>query len=259
MDCDESTLSAGCLKTMTQHQAVERVMQENGGYATLGYLYQAALKVPGCNWGTKTPFASIRKIVQINPKFFKIKLGLWGLSEARESILKQFSIDKNASPKEKEEFGHSYYQGLVVEIGNLKNYETFVPSQDRNRPFLSKKLSDIATLKQFYDFTYDNLVNRAKTIDVTWFNERHLPCAFFEIEHSTDIQNSLLKFIDLQDFQAKFRIVADASRRREFERKILYVAFRPISSVVQFMDYESLSEFHSKISESVALERRLML
>ena len=32
---------------MKQHEAVERVMQENGGYATLGYLYQAALKVLG--------------------------------------------------------------------------------------------------------------------------------------------------------------------------------------------------------------------
>ena len=242
---------------MKQYEAVESVMRENGGYATLGHLYRAALKVPDCTWGTKTPFASIRKIVQINPKFFKIKPGLWGLSEARESILKQFSIDKDASPKEREEFGHSYYQGLVVEIGNLKNYETFVPSQDRNKPFLSKKLADIATLKQFYDFTYGNLVNRAKTIDVTWFNERHLPFAFFEIEHSTDIQNSLLKFIDLQDFRAKFRIVADASRRREFDRKISFDAFRPIKSDVEFMDYESLSDYHSKISASVALERKL--
>ena len=151
---------------MKQHEAVEHVLRENGGYATLGHLYQAALKVSDCNWGTKTPFASIRKIVQINPKFFKIKPGLWGLSEARGSILKQLSIDKEASPKEREEFGHSYYQGLVVEIGNLKNYETFVPSQDRNRPFLSSKLSDIATLNHFYNFTYENLVHRARTIDI---------------------------------------------------------------------------------------------
>ncbi len=86
---------------MKQHEAVEHVMRENGGYATLGHLYQAALKVPDCTWGTRTPFASIRKLLQIKRKFFKIRPGLWGLSEARESILKQFSIDKNASPKEK--------------------------------------------------------------------------------------------------------------------------------------------------------------
>jgi len=44
---------------MRQYEAVIRVMEEKGGYATLGYLYQNALKVRGCEWSTKTPFASI--------------------------------------------------------------------------------------------------------------------------------------------------------------------------------------------------------
>jgi len=242
---------------MKQPEAVAQAMKENGGYATLGHLYQTVTKIPGCEWGTKTPFASIRRIVQQNPAFFKIKPGLWALTAEREAVLRKFALAEDASPKKIEDFGHSYYQGLVVELGNLKNYETFVPSQDKNKPFLSHKLSDISTLQQFHSFTYDHLLRRARTIDVTWFNERKLPNAFFEIEHSTDIQNSLLKFLELQDFRVKFHIVADAGRRKEFQSKLSYNAFRPISSSVAFIDYETLSNYHSKVSESVALEKAL--
>ncbi len=244
---------------MKQHEAVERAMREHGGYATLGYLYRSVLKIPDCEWETKTPFASIRRIVQENSKFFKIKPGLWALTAERESVLKKFSLTENASPKKIEEFGHSYYQGLIVEIGNLKSYETFVPNQDKNKPFLAGKLSEISTLQQFHEFTYEHLLKRARAIDVTWFNERRLPNAFFEIEHSTDIQNSLLKFLELQDFRVKFHIVADVSRRKEFNAKVSYAAFRPISSSVAFIDYESLSNYHSKVSESAAMEKVLNL
>ena len=49
---------------MKQHEAVIKVMEGRGGYATLGLLYQEALNVPGIIWKTNTPFASIRRIVQ---------------------------------------------------------------------------------------------------------------------------------------------------------------------------------------------------
>lgn len=49
---------------MKQREAVIKVVEENGGLATLGHLNQNVLKVPNCEWKTKTPFASIRRIVQ---------------------------------------------------------------------------------------------------------------------------------------------------------------------------------------------------
>ena len=52
-----------------------------------------------------------------------------------------------------------------------------------------------------------------------------MPHSFFEIEHSTDIQNSLLKFNDLQDFYARMAIVADIKRKPEFETKKRFHAF----------------------------------
>ncbi len=244
---------------MRQYEAVIQAMKENGGYATLGHLYQAALKIPDVRWGTKTPFASIRRIVQQHPEFFRIRPGLWALTSERERILEKFKVRDDAPRKEVEEFNHSYYQGLIVEIGNFKRYDTYVPNQDKNKQFLSQRLADISSLKQFPPFTYEHLLKRARTVDVTWFNARGFPDAFFEIEHSTDIHNSLLKFVEFQDFRIQFYIVADAVREREFEQKKGYSAFNPIRADLKFLDYESLSTWHSKLSESIAIEKAMGL
>ena len=123
---------------MKQHEAVIQVMKENGGYATLGQLYQSVPKIPDCKWKTKTPFASIRRIVQTHDDFFKVRPGLWALTSERAKILQLFS-DDISSPK-KREYTHYFFQGLVVEIGNLKGYQTFVPFQDKNKPFAHRRL-----------------------------------------------------------------------------------------------------------------------
>ncbi len=68
---------------MKQHDAVIAVMEQNGGYATLGHLYQRVPQIPDCIWSTNTPFASIRRIVQDERFFFKIRPGLWDSEELR--------------------------------------------------------------------------------------------------------------------------------------------------------------------------------
>ncbi|MBT3712632.1 MAG: hypothetical protein HOG15_04700 [Anaerolineae bacterium] len=237
---------------MKQYEAVIEALKQNGGYATLGQLYQDALKVPNCDWKTKTPFASIRRIVQVRDEIFKIRPGLWALESEREKVMEIFSEDKS-KPKARE-YTHSFYQGLVTEIGNLKGFQTFVPAQDKNRPYAQKKLKDIATLSEFYPFTYPEVLRQAVTIDVTWFNERRFAASFFEIEHSTDIHRSLLKFVELQDFRAEFYIVADAHRKAEFEDKVSLSAFSPIKPFVKFVDYDNIANLHTKMTEVVLAE-----
>ena len=43
---------------------------------------------------------------------------------------------------------------------------------------------------------------------------------FYEVEHTTDIKNSLSKFYELQDFFAGFFIVASSERETEYNDKI---------------------------------------
>ncbi|MGQ9706188.1 MAG: hypothetical protein ACUVWP_04190 [bacterium] len=148
---------------MKQYEAVIRVMEENGGYATLSYLYKNVLKVEGVVWKTKTPFASIRRIVQVNKSFFNIKPGLWALEDYKERLPDEIRlmIEDNQQKEEGEGYNHSFYQGIVVEIGNIFGYKTYIPPQDRNKKFLpSITLGELISLKKIYRFTYNKIIKK---------------------------------------------------------------------------------------------------
>lgn len=228
---------------MKQHEAVIYALEKLGGIATLGQLYQEALKVPGCQWATKTPFASIRRIVQLRSEIYKIKPGLYGLASQKSAheargILTE--TEKNKDSKELMQFNHTYYQGLLLQVGKLRGHGCWCPNQDKNRVFLGESLGKMRTIQEVPQFSYPHFVKRSATIDVIWFNQRAMPHTFFEVEHSTDIQNSLLKFNDLQDFAARMLIVSDENREKEFLQKLRYSSFDEIAGRVRFLSYDSL-------------------
>lgn len=235
---------------MNQREAVVEAMKANDGYATLGHLYKEALKIPGVEWGTKTPFKSINRIVQDTKFFFKIRPGLWALLEAKDKL----PADLRSKPKPQSD--HSYYQGLLVELGNLKKQKTFVPKQDRARIFLGKKLGDMVTVDDIYPFTYEDVVRRAAAVDVIWFNERKMPTEFIEVENTTDMHSAFLKFALLDAFYSIFRIVSPAPRKQEFVSKIAHPSFSSIADRTRFTSYDLVSDMHTKASEALALENQ---
>ncbi|MEI7982686.1 MAG: hypothetical protein WCI71_13625 [Bacteroidota bacterium] len=241
---------------MKQNEAVKQTIENLGGFATLGQLYEEVMKITDCTWKTTTPFASIRRIVQVDKDIYKIKPGLYGLkkfltkNEDRGAISDHGS---NKNSKEINEFNHSYYQGILINVGKLKGFQTIIPNQDKNKKFIDKKLCDLQNLENLPSFTYPHLVKRCSSIDVIWFNERMMPHSFFEIEYSTDIQNSLLKYNDLQDFYTRMLIVADSSRKDEYLKKIKYSSFKNLiaNNRVNFLDYESLvKQYESLLQQS---------
>jgi len=239
---------------MKQYEAVIKVMEQNGGYATLAHLYQHVLKVPGVEWKTKTPFASMRRIVQDERFFFKIRPGLWALKSHRHLLPAEMIPTKKETPKQLD-FSHSYYQGLLVQLGNLRNFETFIPSQDKNKVFLGKdRLGNLVSRTKIHPFSYDHIIGKTQTIDVVWFNSRKMPSAVFEVEHSTDMKNSLIKFVELQDFRTDMVIVADGTRRRYYDQALSLNAFKVIKDLVNFWSYQQLSQLHSRTFELKAIQ-----
>ncbi|MBO5844040.1 MAG: hypothetical protein J6Q96_04155 [Bacteroidales bacterium] len=238
------------MKTLTQEQQVVERMRNEGGYATLKRLNEI---IDFSTWKTKTPEASVRRIVQESKYFFKIQPGLWALEEFRNTILQKFEL-KIGDKQSEEQFSHGYYQGLLVEIGKMYNQKTYIPAQDKNRKFIELRLGDISDTTKLPLFTYENLLKKARTIDVIWFNEREMPSNFYEIEHTTDIKNSLSKFYELQDFYADFHIVADKCRKKEYEDKLNVSMFEPIKERVKFLDYgrvASVYEGMQKMNKSI--------
>lgn len=239
---------------MKQNEAVICALQEMKGVATLGQLYERAPKIPSSVWATKTPFASIRRIVQFHPEIYKIKRGLYGLKAYRNQIEAKGIIAESEQNKNSEELklsNHTYYQGLLLTIGKHRNHGSWVPNQDRNKLFLNQTLGECRSFQKIPLFSYAEVVQRSSTIDVIWFNERRMPCGFFEVEHSTDIQNSLLKFNDLQDFYARMVIVSAPERKAEYEKKLHFSAFKEIKARVRFLDYNWLvKEYEHSVEAS---------
>lgn len=234
---------------MTQEQQVIETLRRQGGYATLRRLNEV---VDFSTWKTKTPEASVRRIVQNSSAFFRIQPGLWALEEARDKVLKKFNIVEGNS-KSIEQFNHAYYQGLLIEIGHLRNSSTYVPPQDQQRLFIDHKLGDLIDYKTIPPFTFETILRRARTVDVIWFNERSMPTHFYEVEHTTDIKNSLSKFYELQDFFSSFYIVANSHRENELKDKINASIFAPIKGRVEFISYDKVAMLHSNLSQQVKL------
>lgn len=245
---------------MKQYEAVIQTLENLGGVATLGQLNQEVFKITDCEWKTKTPFASIRRIVQTNNNIYKIKPGLYGLEKLRKENENRGIVVETNNNRDSEifqEFNHSYYQGLLLIVGNLHRLLTYIPNQDKNKKFIdNRKLGQISTLHNLPHFSYDDMVRRSSTIDVIWLNNRKMPHSLFEVEHSTDIQNSLLKFDDLQDFYTRMIIVADKKREDEYLKKIRYSAFADLikNNRVSFLSYDVLTKQYETLIEQQTFE-----
>ncbi len=232
---------------MTQEQAVIETIRRLGGVATLTQINHSIFDITECKWNTKTPFASIRAIVQRSPKYiYKIKPGMYGLVEMKKELEENGIIvqtPQNSDSDIVKTFNHTYYQGLLLEIGNRQKFMTYSPNQDKNKKFSGNKtIGELRSCNNLPQFTNKRLLKRAETIDVIWLDRSEIPTYFFEVEHSTDIQNSLLKYDDLRGFSARMIIVADKKRFPEFTKKIHYTAFSHIADKVEFLDYQSLEK-----------------
>ena len=248
---------------MKQYEAVIETIRQLGGIATLGEINQEVFKIEDCEWKSKTPQASIRRIVRHTPGIYRIKPGLYGLESHRKQLEANGYVvetDENRNSVEVQDFNHSYYQGLLLTIGNLNGMKTFCPNQDKNKHFASGKLDDLRSLHEMPHFSYEHFVQRSSTIDVIWFNDRNMPCALYEVEHSTDITNSLQKFVDLQDFNTRMFIVADVVRKNEFNHKYAYTAFKDlyISKRVEFLSYNELGKQYEKIVSCKDIETKII-
>lgn len=111
-------------------------------------------------------------------------------------------------------------------------------------------------LDEIYQFTYQEVVRRASTVDVIWFNERRMPAEFIEVENTTDMHGAFLKFVTFDGFYSTFRVVAPSIRKGEFVSKLSHPSFASIAKRTKFTSYDTVSEMHSKASEAVALEEQ---
>lgn len=123
-------------------------------------------------------------------------------------------FEENEKPKTVEESLHSVLQGRLLEIGNIRGYQTFCP--DKSKKFNDINLDEIATLRtcpelQFSD--YDLL----RQIDVIWFKPRgnnFIPEYAFEVELSTGVWSGVGRMATLMDYSnVGLYVIANDSKK----------------------------------------------
>ena len=116
-----------------------------------------------------------------------------------ESLLASPSYSEQPRISAEESF-HSVLQGRLLEIGNLRGFQTFCPN--KTKKFNDKTLEDLATLKacpelQFSDYSL------LRQIDVVWFKTRgsnYIPEYAFEVELSTGVWSGVGRMLTLLDY-----------------------------------------------------------
>jgi hypothetical protein len=120
-----------------------------------------------------------------------------------------------AEPKNTvEESLHAVLQGRLIEIGNLRGYETYCP--DKSKKFNEKTLEEITTLDscpqlQFSDYSL------LRQIDVMWFKPKgtnYIPEYAFEVELSTGVWSGVGRMATLLDYSnVGLYVIANDSKK----------------------------------------------
>lgn len=231
-------------REVTYSEAIEQVMLHNGYFAPLRLIYKEIWKYKDkAKIKGKTPNYTIQERVQRDERFTRIGVGLYALTKFLHKI------QKAEIPKKKEEraeFQHARIQGMLLEIGELRQYATYTP--DKNRMFDGKMLGLIASIKECPAFTFSHIIQQSvKFIDVIWFNERKFPSRVFEIEHSTDFRGAFTKFCELQDFTTEFFVVSPEKREQKYQTEVRKRAFQPIANRCQFRSYENVEKYYQAL------------
>lgn len=239
---------------MTKIEAIEHVMQDNGGTASLNIIYENITRYypearSSVKWQEGIRGVLYRELKN-NRHFKKIGLGIYALLEYKEET--KLKIKDRIRM-------HSIMEGVCLELGNFNNYKTY--TADPSETYRDNlHLADIATMSSVPIFSYDEIVHEVKKIDVIWFNSKGLtfPKKVFEIVDSVGTLNGAFnRSIQLQNFLTDFYIVAPEKHRDKYLQTINLEIYRNQKERFRFINYDDMMELYESALRKNKLETKL--
>lgn len=239
---------------MTKVQAIARVMADNGGVANLNMIYDGIVKYCPAAKESDTWEEGIRGVlyreIRNNRMFKKIGLSIYALMDYEEE----------EKPDEKDKVKmHSYIEGICVELGNFKGFDTF--SADPSARYRDKlQVKDFTSLSAIPRFSYDEILREAQRIDVVWFNKTGLafPQMVFEVVDSVGTLNGAFnRSLQLRNFCTKFFIVAPEKHHEKYEQTQALEAYRADKHRFSFINYDQIVDLYESVSQTKKLESHI--
>lgn len=239
---------------MTKVEAIEKVMEDNGGTATLSQIYDNITKYYPSARDTRDWEAGIRGVlyrdIRNGRRFKKIGLSIYALLE--------YKVERK--PKEKDKIRmHSYIEGMCLELGNFDGFLTY--TADPSITYRDNlQLGNFATMHDFPIFSYEKIVNEVRKIDVIWFNKKGLafPKRVFEVVDSVGTLNGAFnRSLQLQNFMTEFYIVAPEKHHDKYLQTIELEIYQPQKDRFSFVNYDDIRELYEAASKKNQLESKM--
>lgn len=239
---------------MTKVEAIEKVMQDNGGAASLDIIYKNICKYYPSAKDSKEWEAGIRGVlyreIRNNRRFKKIGLSIYSTIDYKE--------EQKPKTTEKDRM-HSYIEGICIELGNFNGYLTY--TADPSAVYRDNlRLCNFSTLHDIPDFSYEGITHEAKYIDVIWFNKigYKFPKKIFEVVDSIGTLNGAFnRSLQLQHFMSEFIIVAPEKHHDKFIKTINMEIYQPQKDRFRFINYDDVVEWYEHTARKHELETAL--
>ncbi len=160
------------------------------------------------------------------------------------------------------EINHGIAQGMLVTLGNVYGYETFVPTRDQTtRNFQGRKLKDLVTIGDCTDVFRGPNLSKVREIDVLWFNEDDyglFPVYAFEIEHTTKVKNALDRLLKIpRRFLVHLFIIGPSHEEENlFDCFVSQTPFRSYRDRFAFRLYSQVQDIYNAAVKHEAERKR---
>ena len=236
---------------MTKVEAIEHVLQDNGGAASWSYIYDNIVRYYPAAKVSKEWEAGIRGVLyrDLNKRFKRVGLSLYALIDYKEE----------KTPKTDKVRMHSLMEGICIELGNFKNYDTY--TADPSAIYRDNvRLQNLVTTIDLPPFTYPEILQETKRIDVLWFNQKSLQFPQYAIEVVDSIgtlNGAFNRCLQLQNFRTKFIIVAPEKHHEKYEQTLKLEAYQKEQDRFKFLNYDDLQTIYQNTAQLHKLEANI--
>jgi len=153
---------------------------------------------------------------------------------------------------EEPETNHGIAQGMLVILGKIYGYETYVPPRDQTiRRFQGSPLRDFVTVSDCTNiFLGSRNLPKIREIDALWFDEDDdglFPTYAFEVEETTGVRNGLDRLLKIpRRYLVNFYIIAPSTKEKDlFNRYVNQTPFRSFKDRFSFRYYQELEGLYN--------------
>lgn len=233
---------------LTWKHLVADALRELGGEAHLSEINDKLKSHPK----TKTNPTwkdTVRRVVRQYTIFVPVppeRSGIYKLLEEELTLPKNQSLDAADA-----EINHGDAQGMLVTLGKIYGYETFVPAHDQTiRSFQGQSVGDLVSVKDCADIFRGPNLSKVREIDVLWFAEDDYglyPVYAFEVEHTTKVKDGLDRLLKIpQRFTTNLFVIAPGEDEHMlFKRYLAQTPFREHKDRFKFRYYQQLQRVYN--------------